>query len=60
MLADAMADVWAADLKKDGKTVEVNMYKERVERFANAPVLILACSTMDGLRKFPDKERQNV
>jgi F420 biosynthesis protein FbiB-like protein len=57
-LADAMADVWAADLVKDGKSLDANIYKERVERFANAPVLILACSTMEGLRKFPDKERQ--
>jgi len=57
-LADAMANAWAADLKKDGKNVEANMYKERIERFANAPVLILACSTMEGLRKFPDRERQ--
>jgi coenzyme F420-0:L-glutamate ligase / coenzyme F420-1:gamma-L-glutamate ligase len=57
-LADAMAKAWAADSIKDGKAVETKMYKERVERFANAPVLILACSTMEGLRKFPDKERQ--
>jgi F420 biosynthesis protein FbiB-like protein len=58
MLADAMADAWAADLAKDDLTVEADKRKERVERFANAPVLILACVTMDGLRKFPDKERQ--
>jgi coenzyme F420-0:L-glutamate ligase / coenzyme F420-1:gamma-L-glutamate ligase len=58
-LAEAMAEVWAADLIKDGKTVDLGVRKERVERFANSPVLILACSTMDGLRKFPDKERQN-
>ncbi len=57
-LADAMAKEWAADSIKDGKTVEAQMYKERVERFANAPILILACSTMEGLRKFPDKQRQ--
>jgi coenzyme F420-0:L-glutamate ligase / coenzyme F420-1:gamma-L-glutamate ligase len=57
-LANAMADAWAADLTKDGAKVDANMRKERVERFANAPVLILACSTMDGLRKFPDKKRQ--
>jgi coenzyme F420-0:L-glutamate ligase/coenzyme F420-1:gamma-L-glutamate ligase len=57
-LADAMAEAWAADLIRDGQTVDAIMRKERVERFANSPVLILACSTMDGLRKFPDKERQ--
>ena len=57
-LADSMAEVWAADLIKDGKKVDLGMRKERGERFANSPVLILACSTMEGLRKFPDEERQ--
>ena len=57
-LADAMADAWAADLAKDGAKVDAKMREERVEAFANAPVLILACSTMDGLRKFPDEKRQ--
>jgi coenzyme F420-0:L-glutamate ligase / coenzyme F420-1:gamma-L-glutamate ligase len=57
-LADAMADAWAKDLQKDGLTVQVEKRAERVERFANAPVVILACFTMDGLQKFPDAERQ--
>ena len=57
-LADAMAEAWAKDLAKDGAKVDDKMRKERVERFADAPVLILACFTMDGLRKFPDNERQ--
>lgn len=57
-LADAMADAWAADLAKDGVIVDADMRKERVDRFADAPVLILTCSTMDGLRKFPDEKRQ--
>jgi coenzyme F420-0:L-glutamate ligase / coenzyme F420-1:gamma-L-glutamate ligase len=57
-LADAMADAWAADLVKDGVKIVAKMREERVVRFANAPILILACSTMDGLRKFPDEKRQ--
>ena len=57
-LADAMADSWVTNLAKDGAKVDDEMRKERVERFADAPVLILACFTMDGLRKFPDNERQ--
>jgi F420 biosynthesis protein FbiB-like protein len=57
-LADAMADAWAKDLQRDGVTVEADKRMERVERFATAPVLILACLTMEGLRKFPDSERQ--
>jgi coenzyme F420-0:L-glutamate ligase/coenzyme F420-1:gamma-L-glutamate ligase len=57
-LADAMADVWAKDLQRDGIKVELAKRTERVERFAAAPVLILACLTMVDLRKFPDSERQ--
>jgi coenzyme F420-0:L-glutamate ligase / coenzyme F420-1:gamma-L-glutamate ligase len=57
-LADAMAEAWAADLAKGGAKVDDKMCKERVERFADTPVLILACFTMDGLRKFPDTKRQ--
>ncbi len=58
-LAEAMAEAWAVDLIRDGATVEKAMRMERVKRFANAPALILACLTMEGLRKFSDAERQN-
>jgi F420 biosynthesis protein FbiB-like protein len=54
-----MAEAWAADLKRDGLTVDEEKRRDRVQRFAKAPVLILACLTMEGLRKFPDAERQN-
>ena len=57
-LACAMAETRAADLKRDGLTVDEEKRMERVQRFAKAPVLILACLTMEGLRKFPDAERQ--
>ena len=57
-LAQAMADAWAADLTRDGITVDADKRKARVERFTTAPVLILACLTMDGMRKFPDEKRQ--
>jgi coenzyme F420-0:L-glutamate ligase/coenzyme F420-1:gamma-L-glutamate ligase len=58
-LSEAMAAAWAADLAKDGATFSGKDFKERVERFADAPALILACSTMEGLRSFPDPERQS-
>jgi coenzyme F420-0:L-glutamate ligase/coenzyme F420-1:gamma-L-glutamate ligase len=58
MLADAMADAWVKDLQRDGITVELDKRSERVERFATAPVLVLACLTVVDLRKFPDSERQ--
>jgi F420 biosynthesis protein FbiB-like protein len=57
-LADAMADAWAKDLQRDGITVESDKRTKRVERFATAPVLVLACLTVVDLRKFPDSERQ--
>jgi coenzyme F420-0:L-glutamate ligase / coenzyme F420-1:gamma-L-glutamate ligase len=57
-LAEVMADSWVKDLQRDGLKVEADKRAERVERFATAPVLILAGLTLDGLRKFPDVERQ--
>lgn len=57
-LAEQMAEAWVNDLKKEGVNVEEEKVVERRERFANAPVLILACLTMEGLRRFPDKEKQ--
>jgi len=57
-LAYTMTEAWAADLTRDGLTVDEDKRRERVDRFAKAPVLILACLTMEELRKFPDSERQ--
>jgi F420 biosynthesis protein FbiB-like protein len=57
-LAEAMADAWAIDVEKDGGKIDAKMRQERVERFANAPALILACTVMDGLRNFSDQKRQ--
>ncbi len=58
-LAQKMADEWAADLVRDGAAAEESKRIERMERFTNAPGLVLACLTMDGLRKYPDEKRQN-
>ncbi len=58
-LAEAMAKVWVADLKKDGQTIEADRLRERVDRFAKAPVLILACITdIEGLPRYSDTRRQ--
>ncbi len=59
-LAEKMATAWTADMLKDGSTVDEANRAERRERFATAPVLILACLTMDGLMKFPDVQRQQT
>ena len=53
-----MVDSWAADLIRDGVKVNADMRQKRIARFTDSPVLILVCSTMDGLRKFPDEKRQ--
>jgi len=55
-----MAEAWVADMTKDGVKIGEEVRKVRVERFASAPVLILACSTMEGMNKQPDVERQKV
>ena len=57
-LVHAMVDSWAADLIRDGVKVNADMRQKRIDRFTDSPVLILVCSTMDGLRKFPDEKRQ--
>ena len=59
-LAEAMAEAWATDMARDGLKVDVEAQRERVERFATAPVLILACTTMDGMARQPDVERLSV
>jgi F420 biosynthesis protein FbiB-like protein len=59
-LSKKLADEWAADFVKEGLIVDPKLRIEREERFAKAPALILACLTMDGLRKFPDEQRQSV
>ncbi len=60
VLSKGMAQSWAADMAKDGVKIGKDVYEARVERFASAPVVILACFTMEGMYKQPDKERQNV
>ncbi len=57
-LALAMVEAWAADLARDGITVETETWKAKVTRFANAPVLILASLTLEGMENFSDERRQ--
>ena len=60
VFAQAMAQVWFADLKKDGVPpgAQTVMAKISVDRFVSAPVLIIACLTMEDMLRFPDIERQ--
>jgi F420 biosynthesis protein FbiB-like protein len=59
-LAKAMANTWTADMIKDGAPAEVreNMVKASVERFTHAPVLVVACLTMNDMTKYADESRQ--
>jgi coenzyme F420-0:L-glutamate ligase/coenzyme F420-1:gamma-L-glutamate ligase len=59
-LAEAMAQSWAIDMTEEGTKIDAEMRRARVERFATAPVLILACLTAEGMNRFPDEKRQNV
>ncbi len=59
-LAEDMAEAWAVDLAKENIAIDIETRKMRVERFASAPVLVLACITMEGMRSFSDVERQSV
>ncbi len=60
LLAEAMAKAWAADMAKDGTEIEHEEFNLRIERFAEAPALILACLSMEGMSKYSDAERQKV
>jgi coenzyme F420-0:L-glutamate ligase / coenzyme F420-1:gamma-L-glutamate ligase len=59
-LSSAMAKAWVVDVTKDGQKIDDAIFLAKVERFANAPVLILACLTMDDMHKQPDQARQNT
>lgn len=57
-LAEAMVESWIKDMGKDGAMVEDSKCKASIERFSNAPVLIVACLTMEDTRKYADANRQ--
>jgi coenzyme F420-0:L-glutamate ligase / coenzyme F420-1:gamma-L-glutamate ligase len=61
-LADAMGQAWMAELERDHipKNVRWQTVNASVERFANAPVLILACLAMEDMETYPDGERQRT
>jgi coenzyme F420-0:L-glutamate ligase/coenzyme F420-1:gamma-L-glutamate ligase len=59
-LAEAMANAWMMDMIKDGMHSEVreNMVKASVERFTRAPVLVVACLSMNDMIRYADESRQ--
>jgi coenzyme F420-0:L-glutamate ligase/coenzyme F420-1:gamma-L-glutamate ligase len=57
-LAEAMAGAWVVDVAKDGVTIEAQKRTASIERFTNAPALIVACLTMEGMKEYSDEERR--
>jgi len=58
--AEAMANVWTADMIKDGTPMQVREETRRasVKRFTRAPVLVVACLTINDMIKYADESRQ--
>jgi coenzyme F420-0:L-glutamate ligase/coenzyme F420-1:gamma-L-glutamate ligase len=58
-LAEAMANAWMADMIRDGTPTEVRekLRETSVERFARAPVLVVACLTMKDMIQYKDESR---
>jgi coenzyme F420-0:L-glutamate ligase/coenzyme F420-1:gamma-L-glutamate ligase len=59
-LANAMAQVWLKELEMDRipKNIRWATVNRSIERFMAAPVLIVACLTMENMDRYPDDERQ--
>lgn len=59
-LAKAMASQWDKDMIKNGVPEEnrESLIKTSIERFANAPIVIVACMTMEDMDKYLDEGRQ--
>jgi len=61
-LAEAMANRWDKDMRKDNVPPEERekLVKTSIERFTRAPIVIVACLTMEDMDKYPDKRRQKI
>jgi coenzyme F420-0:L-glutamate ligase/coenzyme F420-1:gamma-L-glutamate ligase len=59
-LATAMAKARTEDLIRDNVPLKLvkKTNKTSVQRFTNAPVLVIACITMADMTKYPDEQRQ--
>ena len=59
-LAEDMARRWDEDLSKNGipKENRESLIKASVERFGSAPVVIVACLTMESMDEYPDDRRK--
>ena len=58
-LAEQMADEWIKDMTRDGvqRDTREKLAKASVKQFTDAPVLIVACVTMEDMDTYPDGRR---
>lgn len=61
-LAKAMAGEWDEDMVTDGvpPSIRRRVVEGSIERFTDAPVLIIASTTMEDMDKYPDEDRQKT
>jgi len=61
-LAEVMASQWNKDMNKNGVPEEnrESLIKTSIERFTNAPIIIVACMTMEDMNKYLDERRQKI
>jgi coenzyme F420-0:L-glutamate ligase/coenzyme F420-1:gamma-L-glutamate ligase len=61
-LADAMGEVWRADMERDGVPVDEQraaLARSR-DRVLDAPTLLVGCLAWDGLRRYDDARRRDA
>lgn len=61
-LAEAMASEWDEDMVGDSvpPSIRRRVIEGSIERFTDAPVLIIASTTMKDMDKYPDERRQKT
>jgi coenzyme F420-0:L-glutamate ligase/coenzyme F420-1:gamma-L-glutamate ligase len=61
-LAEAMANEWNEDLSEDGvsPSLRKSLVEASIDRFVQAPMLIVACIVMDEVDRYPDRRRQEL
>lgn len=61
-LAEAMGRRWNREMGKNGvpEKNRESLVRASIERFTNAPIVTIACLTMEEMDKYPDKRRQRI
>ena len=61
-LAEDMAGRWDEDMSKNGISKEhrESLIKASVKQFRSAPVVIIACLTMEDMDEYPDDRRKKI